>query len=499
MTVASTRSAEARCSCGRPARSATGSTCDSRASSPGAVVTARSAARLREVQAGSSYLSSEDPRVHLGLGGQTTVPRLVVSFPWGAQVVLRNVRADRIVDVRVPERRGTTSPSRLGRARRRRPPWPATGTTSRVTALERGEAPDMVQARDLYLTSLATWRAYRAEHTLADRNTAISYANHRLLLWLASYNKNLGSTFGTIDDAFCERRSGRPAAVGNRIADARIAQSRNDGSNERLQLRRPHVHAAERTARPGEPGGVVHDPTFWQPLALAQVSPRGSARCPRRYRHSSARNGERREVRRAEACGSRRRRRSATRRRRRTPPRPRSRRSARPRTDRRPALRLSRPAERRAAVARPRHDARLDLVLNGALNDAAVAVYGAKRRYDAPRPIELIRNLAFIHELPLVSGLTASRTESSRFAAPGGGCAETAGPARVHASVTGLAIGVGRIRIRGERLAHPARPAAPRGYSDLGAHAGTELPMDVAAGGKLGAAVARLALRNSHG
>ena len=70
-TSRSTRSAASSCCFARRARAATGSTCELSRFSPGAVVTVvlpgRPAAR-REVQAGSSYLSSEDPRVHFGLG-----------------------------------------------------------------------------------------------------------------------------------------------------------------------------------------------------------------------------------------------------------------------------------------------------------------------------------------------------------------------------------------------------------------------------------------------
>jgi hypothetical protein len=45
------------------------------------------------------------------------------------------------------------------------------------------------------------------------------------------------------------------------------------------------------------------------------------------------------------------------------------------------------------------------VVLNGALNDAAVAVWRAKRAYQAPRPISMVRYLAFTDQLPLVPGL----------------------------------------------------------------------------------------------
>jgi ASPIC and UnbV/FG-GAP-like repeat len=71
--------------------------------SPGTRVTAvlPDGRRLtREVQAGSSYLSSEDPRVHFGLGGATRVRRLVVRYPDGTVRRLDGVAADRLVAVR---------------------------------------------------------------------------------------------------------------------------------------------------------------------------------------------------------------------------------------------------------------------------------------------------------------------------------------------------------------------------------------------------------------
>jgi hypothetical protein len=72
---------------------------------PGALVTATLPGRRRivqEVQAGSSYLSSEDPRIHFGLGAVTRVAALTVRYPDGATVRLRDVRADRLVRVLAP-------------------------------------------------------------------------------------------------------------------------------------------------------------------------------------------------------------------------------------------------------------------------------------------------------------------------------------------------------------------------------------------------------------
>jgi enediyne biosynthesis protein E4 len=49
------------------------------------------------VQAGGSYLSSEDPRVHFGLAGATRVASLEVRRPGGATTRMADVAADQIV------------------------------------------------------------------------------------------------------------------------------------------------------------------------------------------------------------------------------------------------------------------------------------------------------------------------------------------------------------------------------------------------------------------
>ncbi|HEY7178756.1 MAG TPA: FG-GAP-like repeat-containing protein [Gaiella sp.] len=67
---------------------------------PGALVTAvlPDGRRLvREVHAGSSYLSSEDPRANFGLGDATRVRELVVRRPDGTTARLDDVAADRLV------------------------------------------------------------------------------------------------------------------------------------------------------------------------------------------------------------------------------------------------------------------------------------------------------------------------------------------------------------------------------------------------------------------
>ena len=72
---------------------------------PGAEVTAvlRDGRELRrEVYAGGSYLSSDDPRCHFGLGGATSVRELVVRFPGGAEARLADVAANQFVVVEAP-------------------------------------------------------------------------------------------------------------------------------------------------------------------------------------------------------------------------------------------------------------------------------------------------------------------------------------------------------------------------------------------------------------
>ena len=52
----------------------------------------------RTVQAGSSYLSSEDPRAHFGLGA-AGVDRVTVAWPDGTEVVLTTPEPNRVVRV----------------------------------------------------------------------------------------------------------------------------------------------------------------------------------------------------------------------------------------------------------------------------------------------------------------------------------------------------------------------------------------------------------------
>jgi hypothetical protein len=69
---------------------------------PGAVVTVNLPTKqlAQETRAGSSYLSSEDPRLHFGLGSARRAIEVDVKLPRGKTIRLKNVRADQIVSVR---------------------------------------------------------------------------------------------------------------------------------------------------------------------------------------------------------------------------------------------------------------------------------------------------------------------------------------------------------------------------------------------------------------
>ncbi|MBA2298165.1 MAG: CRTAC1 family protein [Actinobacteria bacterium] len=72
---------------------------------PGATVTAvlPDGRRLvRDLIAGSSYLSSEDPRLHFGLGNATSVRRLVIRWPGGEETSFEDVAANQLLVVELP-------------------------------------------------------------------------------------------------------------------------------------------------------------------------------------------------------------------------------------------------------------------------------------------------------------------------------------------------------------------------------------------------------------
>ncbi len=69
---------------------------------PGTVLTvtlADGSTMRRELMAGSSFLSSEDPRLHVGLGSAESVAQLTVEWPDGSRAALDDVEGDRILTI----------------------------------------------------------------------------------------------------------------------------------------------------------------------------------------------------------------------------------------------------------------------------------------------------------------------------------------------------------------------------------------------------------------
>jgi hypothetical protein len=50
--------------------------------------------QIDEVRGGGSYLSSNDQRLHFGLGAEATIERIEIRWPSGAKEELRNVATD---------------------------------------------------------------------------------------------------------------------------------------------------------------------------------------------------------------------------------------------------------------------------------------------------------------------------------------------------------------------------------------------------------------------
>ncbi|HEU5215648.1 MAG TPA: FG-GAP-like repeat-containing protein [Gaiellaceae bacterium] len=511
--------------------------------SPGAVVTVvlqDGKTRLsQEVRAGSSYLSSEDPRVHFGLGFETRVALLSVRYPWGGRSVLRNLHADRIVDVEVPPP-SAPQKARPSASYRLAACTPETHRGSIATfwdetavdALRSGAASEPVQARDLFDLSTTMWHAWKATtaENASARNAAISYAAYRLLVWQASFDSNLSRTFSALtrrlralcySPDFTIRSGASPAALGNRVAAAAIAAGRHDGSNESLHYADPTFTSRNHPLIVHAAGSTVEDATFWQPLALGTIQPHSLTAAPADVQSFvGAEWGHVRSF-------------ALPRSRRGLPLDP----GAPPLGDpagppyKRAALGVLRATSRRgpappasspltwdslathAATGKLGADVRLYLGLNGALNDAAVAAWGAKRVYQAPRPISMIRYLAFqgqasdpkqadfsTNGLPLVPGLVELRGGKVEVLSRGrwvdGGAwsppVATPGSPGGVAEASAFAYAAGRVltALTGHSFARQMREASAAPVAG-----GIDVPSDAAAGRALGERVAALVLR----
>ena len=369
----------------------------------------------------------------------------------------------------------------------------------------------------------------RARHS-TDSSAAISYAAYRVLLWDASFNSNLGRSFGILtrrlrslcySPGYASTSGTSPAALGNRAAAAVIAAGRHDGSNEALHFAYPSFTSTNSPLIVRAAGSTVQDATFWQPLALATKQSHGLTAVPADVQQFVG--GQWGHVRSFALPAARRG----------LPIDP----GAPPLGDpsstayRQAAIAVLRatsvketaphgwsPLDWAALAARMAPhglaaDLRLYRGVSAALNDAAVATWGAKRAYLGPRPISMIRYLAFQGQssdrkqadynsggLPLVPGLVemhAGRLQvlyegrwvdgaawSPPVATPSspGGVAEGSAFAYAAGSVLGV-------------LGHRSIDAQIRQATTAPLVGGIDVPSDVAAGRSVGKRVAALVLR----
>jgi hypothetical protein len=399
-----------------------------------------------------------------------------VRYPWGATSRVAHVPVDGVVRVPVPAYTparsipaatpllaGCTPTNLHGRSIARY--W----NEAAVAALTASGASDPVQARDLFHLSAAAWDAWAAYSPTARgyfvtrkasaanvqraREAAISFAAYRLLVWRLSFGSNLDRTFALLTErlrslcyspAFTRTAGSSPAALGNRIAAAAIAWGRHDGSLEALHYDDASYVAPNQPLVLARAAAAAHDATFWQPLALGTVAAHGLGAIPAKVQgFVDAQWGGVRGFALGPAAND-------------LPldpgPPPFADTSAAAyRSAAVAAIRatsVSRAVagdasplawnviadslrERGTAADRLRADVALGVALNGALTDAAIAAWGAKRAYQSPRPISMIRHLAFEGQssdpkspsyskagLPLVPGLIELVTGAS--SAPGG-------------------------------------------------------------------------------
>ena len=113
----------------------------------------------------------------------------------------------------------------------------------------------------------------------AARETAISYAAYRLLLWRYATVSDLEAASGELDAvmaSLCYRTDYEstdgddPAALGNRIAEAVIEYGSTDGALEDDRYVDSSYRPANDPMVVADPGTVMSDPNAWQPLSLGE-------------------------------------------------------------------------------------------------------------------------------------------------------------------------------------------------------------------------------------
>jgi hypothetical protein len=158
-----------------------------------------------------------------------------------------------------------------------------------------------VHARNLFHLSAVLWDAWAAYDATADgffvtekasasdvtaaRETAMSYAAYRVLLWRYGTVSDLKTASAELEAtmaSLCLRtdltttEGDSPAALGNRIAAAAVEFGHSDGALEDERYKDPAYTPVNAPLEVAEPGTVMIDPNHWQPLSLAkQVSQNG--------------------------------------------------------------------------------------------------------------------------------------------------------------------------------------------------------------------------------
>ena len=245
-------------------------------------------------------------------------------------------------------------------------------------------------------------------------------------------------------------------------------------------------------------GSTVHDPTFWQPLALGQVAANGLAPIPAKIQSFvGSQWGHVRTFAKGLPIDP-------------GPP-PFGDPSAasykqaaveviRATSGKGIAIAGSSPADWNARANTVRNsslqrDVKLYVALNGALNDAAIAAYGAKRKYQSPRPISMIRYLAFAGQLPLVPGLIELRNGKvevrlqGRWVLGAGWTPPAPTPASPGWVSEASAFSYAAAAVQGRSFERQAERLSREGITG-----GIETPADVTAGRALGKAVGKRAL-----
>jgi hypothetical protein len=74
-------------------------------------LTSASGSQMGEIKAGSSYLSTNDPRLHFGLAGDSVIDKVEIRWPNGSIEILKNLGADNIYTI--VEGRGVTNTVKL--------------------------------------------------------------------------------------------------------------------------------------------------------------------------------------------------------------------------------------------------------------------------------------------------------------------------------------------------------------------------------------------------